>query len=108
MVTRAPQLAAAVLERVAVSAYTVPTEEPESDGTLEWDATTIVVVEVEGGGERGLGYTYGAVATGKLVEEKLADAVVGRDAGDVQEAWLAMGRALRNVGRPGLARRRAA
>jgi L-alanine-DL-glutamate epimerase-like enolase superfamily enzyme len=102
MATRAPQRVGAALERVAVSAYTVPTDEPESDGTLEWESTTIVVVEVEGGGERGLGYTYGAVATGKLVEEKLADVVVGRDLGDVRGAWVAMGRALRNVGRPGL------
>jgi len=92
----------AALERVVVSAYTVPTEEPESDGTLEWDSTTIVIVEVEAGGRRGLGYTYGAAATGKLIEEKLVDVVVGRDAGDVHGAWVAMGRALRNVGRPGV------
>jgi L-alanine-DL-glutamate epimerase-like enolase superfamily enzyme len=102
MATRALQRVDAALERVLVSAYTVPTEETESDGTLEWDATTIVVVEVEAGGERGLGYTYGAAATGELVEEKLADVVVGREAGDVHGAWVAMGRALRNVGRPGL------
>jgi L-alanine-DL-glutamate epimerase-like enolase superfamily enzyme len=102
MATRAPHRVDAALERVAVSAYTVPTDEPESDGTLEWDSTTIVLVEVEGGGERGLGYTYGAVATGKLVEEKLADVVIGRDLGDVHGAWVAMGRALRNIGRPGL------
>ena len=49
----------AAIERVAVSAYTIPTDAPESDGTLEWDSTTIVVVEVAAGGETGLGYTYG-------------------------------------------------
>ena len=30
------------VERLDVSAYTVPTDEPESDGTLEWDATTLI------------------------------------------------------------------
>jgi L-alanine-DL-glutamate epimerase-like enolase superfamily enzyme len=100
--TRAPQRVDVAVERLSVSAYTVPADEPESDGTLEWDSTTIVVVEARGADETGLGYTYGPVATGTLVEEKLADVVRGRDASDVRAAWLAMGRALRNAGRPGI------
>src|SRR3954453_7847967 len=28
-----------------IGTYTVPTDAPESDGTLAWDATTLVVVE---------------------------------------------------------------
>ena len=92
----------AAVEGLEVAAYTVPTEEPESDGTFEWDSTTIVVVEARAGGETGLGYTYGAAATGKLVEEKLAEVVHGRDAMEPEEAWEAMGAALRNIGRPGV------
>src|SRR5204862_3661684 len=42
-------------------------------------------------------------AAGALVESKLADSVRGRDAMDVQGAWAAMVRAIRNDGRPGLA-----
>ena len=38
------------VERLDVSAYEVPTDEPESDGTLEWDSTTLVVVEAHAGG----------------------------------------------------------
>ena len=34
---------------VEASAYTVPTDGPESDGTLEWDSTTLVVVTVQAG-----------------------------------------------------------
>jgi L-alanine-DL-glutamate epimerase-like enolase superfamily enzyme len=30
----------------SVSVYTIPTDGPESDGTLEWTSTTIVIVEV--------------------------------------------------------------
>jgi hypothetical protein len=70
-----------------VSAYTVPTEEPESDGTAEWDSTTIVVVEASGGGETGIGYTYAPAAAGALVEEKLGELVRGRDALAPGEAW---------------------
>jgi L-alanine-DL-glutamate epimerase-like enolase superfamily enzyme len=94
--------AAAAVEGLDVAAFTVPTDEPEQDGTFDWDSTTIVVCEVHAGGETGLGYTYGDVATGKLIESKLADVVQGRDALEVGAAWEAMSRALRNIGRPGI------
>ncbi len=58
----------------------MPTDEPESDGTLSWDSTTIVVVEVHAGGATGLGYAYGDVAVATFVESKLSDVVEGRDA----------------------------
>jgi L-alanine-DL-glutamate epimerase-like enolase superfamily enzyme len=92
----------APVERVDVFAYTVPTDEPESDGTAEWDSTTIVVVELRAGGKTGLGYTYAPAAAGKLVEEKLARVVEGCDAFAIGVAWAAMSAELRNAGRPGL------
>jgi L-alanine-DL-glutamate epimerase-like enolase superfamily enzyme len=92
----------APVEHVDVSAYTVPTDEPESDGTAEWGSTTVVVVELRGGDTTGLGYTYAPAAAGKLIEEKLADVVQGRDVSAIAEAWEAMAVALRNAGRPGI------
>src|SRR5438477_6275050 len=91
-----------VIEDLRVSAYSVPTETPEADGTYEWDSTTIVIVEVKGGGQLGLGYTYPDSATAKLVEDKLKQVVIGRDAMSVQGTWLAMLRSIRNLGRPGI------
>jgi L-alanine-DL-glutamate epimerase-like enolase superfamily enzyme len=90
------------VERIDVSAYTIPTDEPESDGTLEWDETTIVVVELTAGGEAGLGYTYGPRAVATLIEEKLAQTVQGSDPMSVRDSWAEMGRVLRNAGRPGI------
>jgi L-alanine-DL-glutamate epimerase-like enolase superfamily enzyme len=90
------------VERIEVSAYTVPTDSPESDGTLRWGSTTMVVVEATGGGERGLGYTYGDVSVGKFVESKLAGEVEGADALSPPAAWAAMQKAIRNAGRPGV------
>jgi L-alanine-DL-glutamate epimerase-like enolase superfamily enzyme len=90
------------IEKLEVSAHTIPTDEPESDGTLEWDSTTIVIVQAHAGGAVGLGYTYTHEAAAKLIEDKLAEAVRGRDAMDVGGAWDAVSAALRNVGRPGL------
>jgi L-alanine-DL-glutamate epimerase-like enolase superfamily enzyme len=92
----------AAIEALEVRAHEIPTDEPESDGTLEWDSTTIVVVRARAGGETGLGYTYTDAAAAKLVEGKLTEAVLGRDAFDVEGAWHTMSAALRNVGRPGL------
>jgi L-alanine-DL-glutamate epimerase-like enolase superfamily enzyme len=87
---------------VEVGAYTVPTDAPEADGTLAWEATTIVVVHARGGGEVGLGYTYAGVAAATLVSEKLAGVVTGREALAPQAAWDAMVAQTRNLGRPGV------
>jgi L-alanine-DL-glutamate epimerase-like enolase superfamily enzyme len=91
-----------LVEDLSASAYTIPTETPEADGTYEWDSTTIVIVEVSGGGKEGLGYTYADPATATLINEKLKDVVIGRDAMSVKSAWLAMSRSIRNLGRPGI------
>jgi L-alanine-DL-glutamate epimerase-like enolase superfamily enzyme len=91
------------IARVEVAAFTIPTDFPESDGTLAWDSTTLVVVEVAGGGERGLGYTYAATAAARLIHDLLAGVVRGRDAMAVPGSWAAMAHAVRNVGRPGIA-----
>jgi L-alanine-DL-glutamate epimerase-like enolase superfamily enzyme len=90
------------LEGLEVSAYTVPTDDLESDGTLVWSSTTVVVVRATAGGEEGLGYTYGDVSVGRFVESLLADAVEGREALHVAACWRAMQERIRNAGRPGL------
>lgn len=91
------------VDRVEAFARTIPTDGPESDGTLEWDSTTIVVVQVFAGETVGLGYTYTHDAAVRLIEDKLAPAVRGLDVvRDTSRAWHEMGNLLRNVGRPGL------
>jgi L-alanine-DL-glutamate epimerase-like enolase superfamily enzyme len=90
--------------RVEAFARTIPTDAPESDGTLEWDSTTIVVVRAFAGDAVGLGYTYTHDAAVRVIEDKLAPAVQGLDAAerDPSRAWHEMGSLLRNIGRPGL------
>lgn len=91
------------VEGMDISAFTVPTETPESDGTLEWDSTTLVLVEAQAGGRTGLGFTYADTAAACLIRGRLADVVLGTDAMNVQGAWAAMIASVRNVGRPGVA-----
>jgi L-alanine-DL-glutamate epimerase-like enolase superfamily enzyme len=93
----------AAIEEIAVSCYTVPTDFPESDGTLTWEKTTMVLVEATAGGRTGLGYTYADMATGKLVDTLLGKVVHGRSAFDIPGAHAAMVHEIRNLGRPGVA-----
>jgi L-alanine-DL-glutamate epimerase-like enolase superfamily enzyme len=90
------------IETLRVSAFTVPTETPESDGTLKWEKTTMVLVEAAAGGKEGIGYSYADVSTAKLVESLLADLVKGMNALDVPAAHAAMLHQIRNLGRPGI------
>jgi L-alanine-DL-glutamate epimerase-like enolase superfamily enzyme len=76
---------------------------PESDGTLAWDKTTIVIVEASSGSVSGLGYTYADLSTATLIGSLLKEIVEGRNAMDISGTWDAMVRAIRNLGRPGIA-----
>lgn len=87
---------------VRVSAFTISTATPESDGTLEWNATTLVMVEINGGGKAGIGFSYADTATAKLIHDTLADIVIGRSTLDVGDCWNAMVAAIRNLGRSGI------
>jgi L-alanine-DL-glutamate epimerase-like enolase superfamily enzyme len=90
------------IDDIRVSAFTVPTETPEADGTLDWQETTIVLVEISAGGKMGLGYTYADVATAKLIDHLLAPLVKGGDALATGALWQKMGIAVRNLGRSGI------
>ncbi len=90
------------VERLEVSAYTVPTEGPEADGTLAWNAVRLVAVEAHSGECTGLGWTYAPAVAGAVVRDLLAGQVVGACALDVAGAHQAMCRAVRDAGRAGL------
>ncbi|HEV7344453.1 MAG TPA: enolase C-terminal domain-like protein [Devosia sp.] len=93
----------APITSVAVSAYRIPTAAPESDGTMEWDATTLVLVTVEAASKTGLGYSYADRGAAVVVHDLLAEVLQGRDAFDIPGCWAAMVQRVRNIGRPGSA-----
>jgi L-alanine-DL-glutamate epimerase-like enolase superfamily enzyme len=94
-------LAGAPVEHVEAWSRTISTDGPESDGTLEWNETTIVVCEIHAGGLSGLGYTYADPPVAALIATKLAGVVRGMDALATGAAWSAMRAALRNDGQAG-------
>lgn len=90
------------VDSLGVSVFTIPTDQLESDGTLEWDKTTLVLVRASAGGKQGIGYTYADNAAAKLIQETLTGVVVGADAMSPAAAYMAMWRRIRNLGRPGI------
>ena len=93
---------AAPLEKLEVVAYTIPTDAPESDGTLEWNATGLVVVHLSAANCRGVGYSYTSAAAACLIQDTLQDIVLGRDAFAIAGAQQAMQNAVRNLGLRGI------
>jgi L-alanine-DL-glutamate epimerase-like enolase superfamily enzyme len=95
--------ASAPIRGISAAAYRIPTDAPEADGTFAWNATTLVVASVTAAGRSGLGYTYADGCATGLIAGALAEAINGRDAFDIPGCWMAMQRAVRNLGRSGLA-----
>lgn len=92
------------LQQLDVRVYTIPTDAPEADGTLAWDATTLVLVRATAAdGASGLGYTYAHPAAAAVIRHTLAEAVRGVPVMQVGQAWQRMVNAVRNLGRPGVA-----
>jgi hypothetical protein len=74
-----------IVRSVQVSAYRIPTDVPESDGTIAWKETTIVVVRLAVGSCEGLGYSYADAVAAHLVRTKLGEAAIGMNRLDYSE-----------------------
>ena len=92
----------ATVDDVSVIACEFPTDRPESDGTMAWDSTTIVLVELRAGEHRGLGYTYGPTAVAELIRGTLRGGVVGADCDSPGRITGKLRASLRNAGQPGI------
>ncbi|MDQ2841165.1 MAG: mandelate racemase [Acidobacteriota bacterium] len=85
-----------------ISAFTIPTDQPESDGTATWDSTTVVVVELSAGGKTGVAYAYANVAAAQVAQQLIEKCVIGGTAFDIPQLHSRLDREVRNWGRPGL------
>lgn len=91
------------INAVDLDCYRIPTDTPEADGTLHWQATEMLVVHVHAGGQTGMGYSYTAArAAAALIHDHLEEGIVGQSVFDLPTRWMDMNDRLRNVGRPGL------
>ena len=109
----------AVVAAVEVDCYRIPTDAPEADGTLSWQATEMVVVHLQAGGPKGLetgsekrpekrqvkglGFSFTAARpAAALIKHQLQDCLIGKSVFDIPARWTEMNHRLRNAGRPGL------
>ena len=88
---------------LAVKVYIVPTSAPESDGTIEWQSTTMILVTVRAGDQEGLGYTYAAPSCADVVWSMLKPHIVGENVLDIPALHAKMVQAIRNQGTCGIA-----
>ncbi|ELR73117.1 Mandelate racemase [Fulvivirga imtechensis AK7] len=88
---------------LTVTTCSVPTDGPESDGTLTWNCTTIVLVEIEAGGQYGLGYTYASEATATYIVKELQKHVVGKNIFHIPAIIAGLKAGIRNQGMSGIA-----
>jgi L-alanine-DL-glutamate epimerase-like enolase superfamily enzyme len=89
--------------KVDVSAYTIPTDAPEGDGTLRWDSTTLILCEIHTARQTGLGYTYGNEATAALADHLATKCLLHHSAIDIPALHVSMLRQVRNDGSRGIA-----
>lgn len=91
------------VQELYTSAYKIPTTMPEADGTLTWDHTTLIIVEIEAGGKTGFGYTYANTATSFFIDHTLKELVKGKDVMNIPSVTTFLMRQIRNDGECGIA-----
>lgn len=89
--------------KVDVSAYTIPTDAPEGDGTLRWDSTTLIICEIHAAGEVGFGYSYGNQATAFVADYLAGRCLLHRSPLDIPGLHKSMLQQVRNDGSRGIA-----
>ena len=97
------QLDNPAIHSARVVALRIPTDFPESDGTANWDSTTVLIVQLTSEGEEALGYSYGDSAAAHVASALLQQIVLGKSPLMIPALHLALERKVRNMGRPGLA-----
>ena len=55
----------------SIGFFTIPTDAPEADGTFAWNSTSMVLVQLECGSTRALGYTYADAGTAAAAQKLL-------------------------------------
>jgi L-alanine-DL-glutamate epimerase-like enolase superfamily enzyme len=93
---------AATIRSGTARAYTVPTDEPEADGTLAWSSTTLIVIELHAADAVGIGYTYSHRTAALVARELIEKHCLDEDPLDTNKLFAAMRSSQRNYGSEGI------
>ena len=76
-----------LINSIKTYVYKIPTDFPESDGTIEWDSTTLIAVLIHACGQIGLGFTYGHEAVSQVIHTTFAPILKNSNAMNVPFLW---------------------
>lgn len=91
------------ISEVILRSFEIPTDRPESDGTLEWTNTGVITVQLKAGDATGFGVTYAGLSTARLIQEKFVPLLHGQDPLAIPQLHAKLGQSIRNIGRDGVA-----
>lgn len=91
------------ISALSVSAYKIPTQTPESDGTIKWNSTTLILVELIAGDKTGIGYTYADEAAATIIKNTFDKIIVGMDCMNIPAITNTLINKIRNDGNTGIA-----
>lgn len=91
------------LRDLEIKVYTIPTTSPESDGTIQWQSTTFILVTIHAADQHGLGYTYADASSAEVISGLLKPLIVGENVFDIPGIHARMLQAIRNQGNCGIA-----
>jgi len=90
------------ISSVTARGYRVPTEARETDGTLGWAATGVVLVQITADGHQGLGYSYTDPLMAHWIMQTAKPLLLDADAWAIEGLFERLQVQVRNVGRSGL------
>jgi L-alanine-DL-glutamate epimerase-like enolase superfamily enzyme len=91
------------INQIRVRAFKIPTPYPESDGTLVWNETVLVLVELRADGAHALGFGYADLATAHFITTHFLELLKNADSTNIPFLHEQLIHRLRNMGRPGIA-----
>lgn len=75
------------IRKVEIGVYKVPTDAPEADGTLQWNSTTLIVLEIAAGNAIGTGYTYGNRSTAAMAQHLAENCLLNQSPFDIPRLY---------------------
>lgn len=90
------------IKKIKATALSIPTQKTESDGTLKWHSTTIIIVEINAEDKKGIGYTYSHSSAAHLINDKFSPLLLQKNALNVKNCWELMKNSVRNLGAAGI------
>lgn len=91
------------IQDIVIRVYKFLTDLPESDGTLEWNSTTLVLVKLTASGKTGIGFTYSHESAAQVIKSSFSSILTNADPFNVPLLWNQMLSSVRNYGSRGIA-----